>query len=70
LDTPIAYGSCNFVDKVLVRLPPTATIFSYEVDNQMGWKMKRRYNPKKQTVETSDAKKAVDNAEEKKKDLT
>jgi hypothetical protein len=70
LDTPIAYGSYNFVGAVLAGLPPTVTIFYYEVDNQMGWKMKKRYSPNKQTVDTADAKKTVDNAEEKKKDLT
>ena len=43
------------------------TIFYYEVDNQLGWKMKRRYNPENKTVDTEKAKLVVDNAEEKKK---
>ena len=70
LDTPIAYGSFNFVASVISNLPKTSTIFYYEVDKQLGWKMKRTYNPDNKTVETEDKKKAVDRAEQKKKDLT
>ena len=67
LSTPIAYGSFNFVASTINNLPKMVTIFYYEVDNQLGWKMKRRYNPENKTVDTEKAKLVVDNAEEKKK---
>jgi len=67
LNTPIAYGSQNFVGAVIRNLPPTCTIFYYEVDKMTGWKMKHRYNPQKETVETQDAKKTVEKVEEKKR---
>ena len=70
LSTPIAYGSYNFVAATISGLPKTSTIFYYEIDKQLGWKMKKTYNPNKKTVETQDKTKAVDRAEEKKKDLT
>lgn len=67
LNTPIAYGSFNFVSSTTSKLPPSSTIFYYEIDRQTGWKMKGRYNPQKQIVETSVAKKSVERSEEKKK---
>lgn len=70
LNTPIAYGSFNFVSATITKLPPTVTIFYYEVDIQLGWKMKRRYNPEKQTVEAEDGKKAVEKTEQEKRNLT
>jgi hypothetical protein len=70
LDTPIAYGSWNFVGATINKLPPSSTIFYYEVDKQIGWKMKRSYSPDKQTQDTEERTKSVEKAEEKKKDLT
>ncbi len=70
LDTPIAHGSYNFVGATISQLPANTTIFYYEVDKQLGWRMKMRYNSEKQTVDSNDAKKTVEKTEEKKKDLT
>lgn len=70
MDTPIAYGSYNFVSATIANLPATSTIFYFESDNRQGWKMARTYNPKKESVDTLSKSKAVDRMESKKRDLT
>ena len=71
MDTPIAYGAYNFIGGVIsYALAGDVTIFYYEVNNQLGWKMKACRRPNNTLVETADVKKTVERSEEKKKDLT
>lgn len=70
LSTPIIYGSHNLVGSTISNLPNSVTIFYYEIDKQLGWKMKRRYSPNNKTVDAEDAKKTVEGVEQNKKDLT
>jgi len=66
MTTPIAYGSFNFIASVISNLPKTCTIFYFEIDNRTGWRMKRTYNPNKETVSELDKKTAVERSIENK----
>jgi hypothetical protein len=68
MDTPIIYGSYNQVAAVISKLPRTSTIFYYEVDRQLGWKMKRAHTPNNKVVPTTQKIKSVMRSEERKKD--
>lgn len=65
LSTAIAYGSKNLVSATIINLPKSVTIFYYEPDTNIGWKMKRRYKPDNTTELVDSAKNRV---EEKKSD--
>ena len=60
MDTPVAYGSFNYVAAVIAQLPKTSTIFYFELNTREGWKMKRTYRPDKTSEETSKAKERID----------
>lgn len=68
MNTPIVYGSFNMVGATIVKLPKTVTIFYFEVNGREGWKMKRSYNPAKETVSEEDKKKDVERTERQKKE--
>lgn len=70
MTTPVVFGSFNLVGATIKNLDKDVTIFYFEVDEQNGWKMKRRFSPDKKTISSSDAKKTVVNTEMKKKSLT
>lgn len=65
MNTPLAYGSFNFVGSVISELPKSSTIFYYEADGREGWKMKRSYKPNKESV---DSQKTAQRVEQKKED--
>lgn len=60
MSTPIAYGSLNFVSATIVNLPTKSTIFYFELDNNLGWKMKRTYKPNKQPATTTAKKNVIE----------
>ena len=68
MSTPIAYGSYNFVASTIANLPRSVTIFYYEVDKQLGWRMKRSYTAEGKRADTEERSVAVEKSEEKKKD--
>lgn len=59
LSTAVAYGSKNLVSATIVNLPTSTTIFYYEPDTSIGWKMKRRYKPDNTTESEKTAKNRV-----------
>ena len=66
INTPVIYGSYNLVSSTIKNLPPTVSIFYFETDPRMGWKMKRTYKPDNKTVSTKDKKNSVESAKENK----
>jgi hypothetical protein len=61
MSTPIAYGSMNFVSATISNLPERSIIFYFELDNHLGWKMKRTYKPNKESVQTATKKSSIEN---------
>jgi hypothetical protein len=67
MSTPAIFGSYNLVAATITNLPKDATIFYYELDNFLGWKMKKAYRPDKKLTSTAKREQVIKGA---KSDLT
>lgn len=64
MNTPIICGSYNLVAAKIANLPPTSTIFYFELHPREGWKMKRIYKPTLASEESGVAKERIDSKKE------
>jgi hypothetical protein len=56
---PVAYGSINLVGAVISNLPKSSTIYYFEPDKSLGWRMKRSYKPGLVTATDEDKKERI-----------
>ena len=59
LGEPVSYGSFNIVGSTISNLNPKSTIFYFEMDSLLGWKMKRTYKPKKEKSSIQENKESI-----------